>query len=90
MVFRYCCIKINHFHLWVNYSDWKCGKLICTYKSDSLITKTSATTIYANISGKICISLEYDQNDRDKEKMWVKEGTVCDKRKVGRLLPNNF
>uniref|UniRef100_A0A8C0WE46 Disintegrin and metalloproteinase domain-containing protein 2 n=1 Tax=Castor canadensis TaxID=51338 RepID=A0A8C0WE46_CASCN len=65
-------------------NDWKCGKLICTYESDSLITKTSATTIYANISGKICISLEYDQNDRDKEKMWVKEGTVCDKRKVCR------
>uniref|UniRef100_A0A8C6QHZ1 Disintegrin and metalloproteinase domain-containing protein 2 n=1 Tax=Nannospalax galili TaxID=1026970 RepID=A0A8C6QHZ1_NANGA len=60
----------------------KCGKLICKYKSDKLIKVKSATTIYANISGHICVSLEYAYDHGESHKMWVRDGTVCDSKKV--------
>lgn len=47
----------------------------------------SATVIYANISGEICISLEYVRGHKDSQNMWVDDGTVCDTNKVGNLSP---
>uniref|UniRef100_A0A8C2LXV8 Disintegrin and metalloproteinase domain-containing protein 2 n=1 Tax=Cricetulus griseus TaxID=10029 RepID=A0A8C2LXV8_CRIGR len=60
----------------------KCGKLICKYRSENLIKMKSATVIYANISGEICISLEYVRGHKDSQNMWVDDGTVCDTNKV--------
>ncbi|KAK7820698.1 hypothetical protein U0070_026242 [Myodes glareolus] len=60
----------------------KCGKLICKYESDNLIKIRAATVIYANISGHICVSLEYAANHKDSNNMWVRDGTVCDANKV--------
>ncbi|KAH0519286.1 L-gulonolactone oxidase [Microtus ochrogaster] len=63
-------------------NDRKCGKLICKYESENLIKIRAATIIYANISGHICISLEYAANHKDSNNMWVRDGTVCATNKV--------
>ncbi|XP_010623405.1 disintegrin and metalloproteinase domain-containing protein 2 [Fukomys damarensis] len=65
-------------------SNRKCGKLICTYFKGEINRNKFATTIYANISGYICVALEYPLNHKDSNKMWVKDGTVCDTKKVCR------
>ncbi|XP_052588864.1 disintegrin and metalloproteinase domain-containing protein 2 [Peromyscus californicus insignis] len=63
-------------------NDRKCGKLICKYRSDNLVRIRSATIIYANISGQICVSLEYAPDHKESHNMWVKDGTVCGFNKV--------
>ncbi|XP_041530504.1 disintegrin and metalloproteinase domain-containing protein 2 [Microtus oregoni] len=63
-------------------NDRKCGKLICKYESENLIKIRAATIIYANISGYICVSLEYAANHKDSNNMWVRDGTVCAANKV--------
>ncbi|XP_006164797.1 disintegrin and metalloproteinase domain-containing protein 2 isoform X2 [Tupaia chinensis] len=65
-----------------NPSDVNCGKLICIYTSEELIKIPDATTIYANISGHICVSIDYPYDHQENAKMWVKEGTVCGSNKV--------
>ncbi|XP_008060047.1 disintegrin and metalloproteinase domain-containing protein 2 [Carlito syrichta] len=65
-------------------NDMQCGKLICKYESEEIIKIPNATIIYANITGKICVALEYPHNHRKKEMMWVKDGTVCGNNKVCR------
>ncbi|XP_055466056.1 disintegrin and metalloproteinase domain-containing protein 2-like isoform X2 [Psammomys obesus] len=63
-------------------TDLRCGKLICRYGSENIIKIRSATVIYANISGAICISLEYTEGHVESPMMWVKDGTVCSAKKV--------
>ncbi|KAL6092062.1 hypothetical protein STEG23_011619, partial [Scotinomys teguina] len=63
-------------------NDRKCGKLICKYRSDNLVRIRSATIIYANISGQICVSLEYAHDHKESYNMWVKDGTLCGSNKV--------
>ncbi|XP_051016691.1 disintegrin and metalloproteinase domain-containing protein 2 [Acomys russatus] len=63
-------------------NDLRCGKLICKYESDNIIKIRSATIIYANISGQICISLEYAHDREENKKMWVQDGTICSLNKV--------
>ncbi|XP_076786936.1 disintegrin and metalloproteinase domain-containing protein 2 isoform X2 [Arvicanthis niloticus] len=63
-------------------NDRMCGKLICKYQSENILKIKSAIVIYANISGHICISLEYPQGHNESEKMWVRDGTVCGSKKV--------
>ncbi|KAL1781005.1 disintegrin and metalloproteinase domain-containing protein 2 [Sigmodon hispidus] len=63
-------------------NDRKCGKLICKYRSENLVKMRYATIIYANISGQICISLEYAHDYKESQNMWVKDGTVCGSNKV--------
>ncbi|OBS73912.1 hypothetical protein A6R68_15551, partial [Neotoma lepida] len=63
-------------------NDRKCGKLICKYRSDNLVRIRSATIIYANISGQICVSLEYAQDHQESHNMWVRDGTVCGSNKI--------
>ncbi|XP_028614674.1 disintegrin and metalloproteinase domain-containing protein 2 [Grammomys surdaster] len=63
-------------------NDRMCGKLICKYQSENVLKIRSAIVIYANISGHICISLEYPQGHNESQKMWVKDGTVCGINKV--------
>ncbi|CAH6827521.1 disintegrin and metalloproteinase domain-containing protein 2 [Phodopus roborovskii] len=60
----------------------KCGKLICKYRSENLLKMRYATVIYANISGEICVSLEFNPGYKDNQSMWVEDGTVCDSNKV--------
>lgn len=75
----------------VNYSDLRCGKIICTYEGTTILTIPNATITYSNINGKICVTVDYPYNDRNSEKMWVKDGTVCGENKVCRfVLPRNF
>lgn len=66
-----------------------CGKLICIYQSEDILKMRSAIVIYANISGQICISLEYPPGHKESKKMWVRDGTVCGSGKVGHLLSPN-
>ncbi|XP_031217384.1 disintegrin and metalloproteinase domain-containing protein 2 isoform X2 [Mastomys coucha] len=63
-------------------NDRMCGKLICKYQSENILKMRSAVVIYANISGHICISLEYPQGHNESQKMWVRDGTVCGSKKV--------
>uniref|UniRef100_A0A7N5KS01 Disintegrin and metalloproteinase domain-containing protein 2 n=1 Tax=Ailuropoda melanoleuca TaxID=9646 RepID=A0A7N5KS01_AILME len=62
--------------------DLPCGKLICQYKREEIIKIPNATVIYANITGHLCVALDFPHNSRDGEMMWVKEGTVCGANKV--------
>ncbi|XP_008708179.1 disintegrin and metalloproteinase domain-containing protein 2-like, partial [Ursus maritimus] len=62
--------------------DLLCGKLICQYKREEIIKIPNATVIYANITGRLCVALDFPHNFRDGEMMWVKEGTVCGANKV--------
>ncbi|MBZ3869394.1 Disintegrin and metalloproteinase domain-containing protein 2 [Sciurus carolinensis] len=62
--------------------DRKCGKLICQHKGDHILQMKEAITVYANVSGHICVSLEYTQTHSDTNAMWVKDGTVCAPSKV--------
>lgn len=64
-------------------SNRKCGKLMCKHRSDNIFDIKNATIIYANISGSICVSLEYDDDHEDINKMWVADGTLCGNNKVG-------
>ncbi|XP_004394495.1 PREDICTED: disintegrin and metalloproteinase domain-containing protein 2 [Odobenus rosmarus divergens] len=64
--------------------DLMCGKLICQYKNEKIIEIPNATAIYANISGHICVALDFPQGFRNGKMMWVKEGTVCGVNKVCR------
>ncbi|XP_036105672.1 disintegrin and metalloproteinase domain-containing protein 2-like [Molossus molossus] len=61
--------------------DLKCGKLICKYTGENILEIRSASTMYSNISGHLCISLEYKYYHEQSKQMWVKDGTVCDKNK---------
>ncbi|KAM6149625.1 disintegrin and metalloproteinase domain-containing protein 2-like [Erethizon dorsatum] len=61
-----------------------CGKLICKYSKNEILRNKQATTIYANVSGHLCIALEYPPKHANSEKMWVREGTVCGTNKVCR------
>ncbi|EDL85375.1 a disintegrin and metalloprotease domain 2 [Rattus norvegicus] len=63
-------------------NDRMCGKLICIYQSEDILKMRSAIVIYANISGQICISLEYPPGHKESKKMWVRDGTVCGSGKV--------
>ncbi|XP_019489658.1 PREDICTED: disintegrin and metalloproteinase domain-containing protein 2, partial [Hipposideros armiger] len=65
-----------------NPKDRLCGKLICKYERENILHIHNATVTYSNISGHICISLEYEPNHEDSAKMWVKDGTVCNKNMV--------
>ncbi|XP_010956331.1 disintegrin and metalloproteinase domain-containing protein 2 [Camelus dromedarius] len=62
--------------------DLKCGKLICTYDKTELINIPSATIVYANIKGHLCVALDYAFGDKASDNMWVRDGTVCGERKV--------
>uniref|UniRef100_A0A8D0TDU0 Disintegrin and metalloproteinase domain-containing protein 2 n=1 Tax=Sus scrofa TaxID=9823 RepID=A0A8D0TDU0_PIG len=65
-------------------NDLRCGKIICTYEGTTILTIPNATITYSNINGKICVTVDYPYNDRNSEKMWVKDGTVCGENKVCR------
>lgn len=80
LIFPY--IKINDFHLWENYSNRKCGKLMCKHTTETILEIQNATIIYANVSGSICVSLEYKPDHLDVAKMWVPNGAVCGNNKV--------
>ncbi|XP_004579340.2 disintegrin and metalloproteinase domain-containing protein 2 isoform X2 [Ochotona princeps] len=71
-------------------SNRKCGKLMCKHRSDNIFDIKNATIIYANISGSICVSLEYDDNHQDINKMWVADGTLCgnDKMCINKVCEN--
>nr|XP_040148400.1 disintegrin and metalloproteinase domain-containing protein 2 isoform X3 [Ictidomys tridecemlineatus] len=62
--------------------DRKCGKLICKYGGSHILQLKDATAIYANITGDICVSLEYNKGHAEIKNMWVKDGTVCGTKKV--------
>ncbi|XP_069341155.1 disintegrin and metalloproteinase domain-containing protein 2-like [Eulemur rufifrons] len=62
--------------------DLKCGKLICTYTSEKIITLQAATIIYLTIDEVRCVALEYPHDHTESANMWVKDGTVCDTNKV--------
>ncbi|XP_048657424.1 disintegrin and metalloproteinase domain-containing protein 2 [Marmota marmota marmota] len=62
--------------------DRKCGKLICKYGGSHILQLKDATAIYANITGDICVSLEYNKGHAEIKNMWVKDGTVCGAKKV--------
>ncbi|XP_047575734.1 disintegrin and metalloproteinase domain-containing protein 2 isoform X3 [Lutra lutra] len=64
--------------------DLLCGKLICQHKNEEIIKIPNATAIYANISGHLCVALDFPEGVSDGERMWVKEGTVCGANKVCR------
>uniref|UniRef100_A0A8C6HG89 Disintegrin and metalloproteinase domain-containing protein 2 n=1 Tax=Mus spicilegus TaxID=10103 RepID=A0A8C6HG89_MUSSI len=63
-------------------NDRMCGKIICKYQSENILKLRSATVVYANISGHVCVSLEYPQGHNESQKMWVRDGTVCGSNKV--------
>ncbi|XP_004848448.1 disintegrin and metalloproteinase domain-containing protein 2 [Heterocephalus glaber] len=65
-------------------NNLKCGKLVCVYNKMEVNRNKHATTIYANINGEVCVSLEYPLNYSNSNEMWVQDGTVCDTQKVCR------
>ncbi|KAM4802200.1 disintegrin and metalloproteinase domain-containing protein 2, partial [Urocitellus parryii] len=75
------CSKMDVSKKW---RDRKCGKLICKYGGSHILQLKDATAIYANISGDICVSLEYNKGHAEIKNMWVKDGTVCGAQKVCR------
>uniref|UniRef100_A0A2I2YRX7 Disintegrin and metalloproteinase domain-containing protein 2 n=1 Tax=Gorilla gorilla gorilla TaxID=9595 RepID=A0A2I2YRX7_GORGO len=62
----------------------QCGKLICKYVGKFLLQIPSATIIYANISGHLCVAVEFASDHSDSQKMWIKDGTSCGSNKVCR------
>ncbi|XP_070455179.1 disintegrin and metalloproteinase domain-containing protein 2 isoform X1 [Equus przewalskii] len=64
--------------------DLQCGKLICKYHKEFLVSVPNASTIYTNVQGDICIALEFPHDYQESPKMWVKDGTTCGKNKVCR------
>ncbi|NP_001076146.1 disintegrin and metalloproteinase domain-containing protein 2 precursor [Oryctolagus cuniculus] len=62
----------------------KCGKLMCKHTTENIIDIKNATIIYANVSGSICLSLEYKPDHLDAAKMWVPNGAVCGSNKICR------
>ncbi|EPY82294.1 hypothetical protein CB1_000667004 [Camelus ferus] len=57
--------------------DLKCGKLICTYDKTELINIPSATIVYANIKGHLCVALDYAFGDKASDNMWVCKNKTC-------------
>uniref|UniRef100_A0A2I2ZI48 Disintegrin and metalloproteinase domain-containing protein 2 n=1 Tax=Gorilla gorilla gorilla TaxID=9595 RepID=A0A2I2ZI48_GORGO len=49
-----------------------------------LLQIPSATIIYANISGHLCVAVEFASDHSDSQKMWIKDGTSCGSNKVCR------
>ncbi|XP_011849012.1 PREDICTED: disintegrin and metalloproteinase domain-containing protein 2-like [Mandrillus leucophaeus] len=60
----------------------QCGKLICKYAGEFLLQIPRATIIYANISGHLCVAVEFASDHEDSHKMWIKDGTSCGSNKV--------
>ncbi|XP_005373804.1 PREDICTED: disintegrin and metalloproteinase domain-containing protein 2 isoform X2 [Chinchilla lanigera] len=60
----------------------KCGKLICLYHKKEVLKHKEAITIYRNVSGQICVGVEYPLTHEENEKMWVQDGTRCAPEKV--------
>ncbi|XP_007933256.1 disintegrin and metalloproteinase domain-containing protein 2 [Orycteropus afer afer] len=63
-------------------NDQKCGKLVCVYNKQHIFKIRNATTLYTNINGYTCITLEVPHDNRNKKMMWVQDGTVCGQNKV--------
>ncbi|XP_036105673.1 disintegrin and metalloproteinase domain-containing protein 2-like [Molossus molossus] len=61
--------------------DIMCGKLLCKYTGENALEIRNASTIYTNIQGQICVSLEYAYDHEQSAQMWVKDGTICDTNK---------
>ncbi|XP_054556878.1 disintegrin and metalloproteinase domain-containing protein 2 isoform X2 [Talpa occidentalis] len=59
-----------------------CGKLICIYDKEIILSIKDVTTIYANINNHICITMDYKYDTEDYNNMWVKDGTVCGENKI--------
>ncbi|XP_011926145.1 PREDICTED: disintegrin and metalloproteinase domain-containing protein 2 isoform X1 [Cercocebus atys] len=60
----------------------QCGKLICKYAGEFLLQIPRATIIYANVSGHLCVAVEFASDHEDSHKMWIKDGTSCGSNKV--------
>uniref|UniRef100_A0A8C3YEF1 ADAM metallopeptidase domain 32 n=1 Tax=Catagonus wagneri TaxID=51154 RepID=A0A8C3YEF1_9CETA len=59
-----------------------CGKLICTYPSQTPFLQENASVIYAFVRNVVCITIHYTQKV---DPMMVKNGSICDD---GRICVN--
>ncbi|XP_054984361.1 disintegrin and metalloproteinase domain-containing protein 2 [Sorex araneus] len=62
-------------------SNTKCGRLVCSTPKRNIFHISQASVFYTNISGNICLSLEYEEIMLDKSHSWIREGTACDTNK---------
>uniref|UniRef100_A0A8I3X5V4 Disintegrin and metalloproteinase domain-containing protein 2 n=1 Tax=Callithrix jacchus TaxID=9483 RepID=A0A8I3X5V4_CALJA len=78
------CGEVDSRYTQCGAENLQCGKLICKYVGKFLLQIPRATTIYANISGHLCVAVEFSSNHADRQKMWIKDGTSCGSNKVCR------
>uniref|UniRef100_A0A8D1M621 ADAM metallopeptidase domain 32 n=1 Tax=Sus scrofa TaxID=9823 RepID=A0A8D1M621_PIG len=64
------------------YCAWRdliCGRLICTYPSQTPFLQENASVIYAFVRNVVCITIHYT---RKVDPMIVKNGSVCDDERI--------
>ncbi|XP_042742168.1 disintegrin and metalloproteinase domain-containing protein 32-like isoform X1 [Lagopus leucura] len=64
------------------WSDLRCGKLICEYLGTVPFTKERAAVVYVRMQNVLCVTLDYMQPRTERDPMLVRDGSVCDNRKV--------
>uniref|UniRef100_A0A803Y248 ADAM metallopeptidase domain 32 n=1 Tax=Meleagris gallopavo TaxID=9103 RepID=A0A803Y248_MELGA len=64
------------------WSDLRCGKLICEYLGTVPFTKERAAVVYVRMQNVLCVTLDYMQPRTERDPMLVRDGSVCDDRKV--------
>ncbi|XP_055972634.1 disintegrin and metalloproteinase domain-containing protein 2 [Sorex fumeus] len=55
----------------------KCGRLICSATTSKIFHIPHASVFYTNVSGNICLSMEYEGKEVDESNSWIRDGTVC-------------
>ncbi|XP_039319319.1 disintegrin and metalloproteinase domain-containing protein 2 isoform X1 [Saimiri boliviensis] len=78
------CGKVDSGYTPCGAENLQCGKLICKYVGAFLLKIPRATTIYANISGHLCVAVEFPSDHADSQKTWIKDGTSCGSNKACR------
>ncbi|XP_047626193.1 disintegrin and metalloproteinase domain-containing protein 32 [Phacochoerus africanus] len=67
------------------YCAWRnliCGRLICTYPSQTPFLQENASVIYAFVRNVVCITIHYTLAKGLEDPMIVKNGSVCDDERI--------
>ncbi|XP_038603264.1 disintegrin and metalloproteinase domain-containing protein 18-like, partial [Tachyglossus aculeatus] len=71
------CGSDNNNYKLCSWKDLLCGKLICTYPSQTPFHILNASVIYAIVRRTICVTLDYRLGPKVKDPLLVENGTSC-------------
>ncbi|XP_010134328.1 PREDICTED: disintegrin and metalloproteinase domain-containing protein 2-like, partial [Buceros rhinoceros silvestris] len=80
--FGHCGIQPRHGYKSCTWRDLRCGKLICTYPSSTLLPSDAAAVVYVRVRKHLCVSLDDLNAPARLDPLLVPSGTKCGSGKV--------